>query len=232
VRYMYEKMGFREGQVDTLVALGMLARNTDDFDKAERHMTDALTLAQEIGNPRLLYDTLLSRGDVYLLANKLRTAAKDYTAAVTEVEAMRVNLLLEEEAFGFFDEPRLEVYDRLVRLYARGLSAPKQAQMWVERTKAREFLRRLRLSEILHTEQVPQELLAQEAQLLTQMKQAATALAETGQDRLSVLKDYQAAEKNLQSLWEKIEPFDREYVSLRKGEPISWKELKHLLKNS
>lgn len=230
---MYEKMGFREGQVDTLVTLGMLARDSQDFNRAERNMSDALTLAQEIGNPRLVYEALLNRGDVYLLANKLHAAAEDYTAAATEVEAIRVNLLLEEEAIGFFNESRLEVYDRLVRLYARGLNSPEKAQMWVEQAKAREYLRRLRLSELLHTARVPQELLAQEALLLTQMKQAATALSEPDQQGQSfALEDYKAADGNLYSLWKKIESFDREYVSLRRGELVSWEEIKRLLKNS
>lgn len=123
--HMYEKVGFREGQVDTLVNLGILARDIHEFGGAERHIAEALILVQEIGNPCLLYDVYLNRGDLYLLANRLQEAAKDYTASVAAAEAIRIHLLLEEEALGFFDELRLEAYDRLVRLYAHGLGNPR-----------------------------------------------------------------------------------------------------------
>lgn len=94
--------------------------------------------------------------------------------------------------------------------------------MWTERVKAREFLRRLRLSQLLHSELTLKELLDQEAVLLTRLHQTALAPAVPNSDRLSALRDYEAAERGLHTVWHEIEPIDQEYVSLRKGEPISW----------
>jgi len=229
---LYEAMGFREGQVDTLIDLGILARNTHRFASAEKYMSRALAVARETDSPRLLYEAYLNRGDVYLFAGKLHQAAEDYTAAIVAIEIIRVNLLSEEEALGFFQGQRLEAFDRLVRLYARGLHQSERALAWVERSKAREFLRRLSVSELASNTQIPQALRQQEIQLLARLRQAAAGLASSDTAvRHAALLEYESATKRLDGVWDEFERFDREYVDLRRGEPVSWQEVRQLLAN-
>ena len=228
--YLYVEMSHRRGQVWTLVDLGILARDMGDFDAAERYLTDALGLAQEMGDPHEIYEVHLNRGDMHLIAGRAREAAQDYAAAVEAVESIRASLLLEEEALNYFDAPHLEAYDRLVRLCAGPLNDGRHALVWAERAQAREFLRRLRLSEIVQSLRSPEGLVDRETELLIQLRRSIAALSAAGEpDRLATVRAYAAAEKALRAVWIEIESFDPEYVALRQGEPASWEALRGCL---
>lgn len=227
---LYSEIGYCLGQTWTLIDLGILLRDAGRFDEAKRYLTDALVLAQQMVNPHEIYEVYLNRGDVCLMANRLQEAAKDYAAAVDAVESVRGNLLLEEEALAYFNESRLEAYDRLVRLYVCCLNDSKQALAWAERTKSREFVRRLRLSEIVRSRRVPEELRDRETQLMTQLRQAAAELQAADEpQRPTVLRNYEEVDKNLRQVWDEIEPLTPEYVALRQGKPSSWEELQECL---
>ncbi len=230
---VYESVEFRAGKIDALINLGILARDDNNFAEAERWMNEAVQLAQEVESPRLLYEVYFNFGDVYLLADKPVQAIEKYAAAVATIEAIRTHLLLEDEALGYFDVPHLEAYDRLIRLQWRVLHHSRHALLLVEQAKAREFLRRLRFSQMLHQQHVPDELLDQEAHLLAFLKETAQTLADAElPDRLVALNNYNAAEHRLQTVWSQIEAFDREYVSLRRGEPASWETIQQSLRSS
>jgi len=165
------------------------------------------------------------------LASRLNDAANNYTAAVDALESVRHRLLLEKEAMSYFDESHLEAYDRLVRLYVRGLSNPTQALMWEERAKAREFLRRLRLSDISKPYQIPKELIDRETQLLARLRQTAYAISTASEsNRLVAVKEYESVEITLRGIWTAIKPFNPEYVALRYGEPVLWEDIQKCLR--
>jgi tetratricopeptide (TPR) repeat protein len=227
---IYKAIGFAEGQYHTLIDLGILERDVRYFDTAIKLMTKALTIARSIANPRLLYDGYLNRGDVYHMEGKLQEALQDFSDAVDMSEAIRAYLHTEQEALGYFDESHLEAYDRLVVLSLRGLHSPAKALAWAEQAKSREFLRRLRLSDIPHAEAIPTMLLEREAHLLNRLRQLAFDLATNkSHDSLSILQEYETAEKSLQDIWNRIESFDPEHVSLRRGKPATWMEIKECL---
>ena len=160
------------------------------------------------------------------IAGQIDLAVEDYVAAAEAAETLRGSLLLEEEALGYFDQPRLEVYDRLVVMYSSVYRDPRQALMWAERARGREFLRRLRLTAITPSLHTPDDLCGREARLLTRLRQEAAALADAdGGDALAIVRAYRAAERDLRAVWVEMERFDREYVALRRGEPVSWGEI-------
>ena len=98
--------------------------------------------------------------------------------------------------------------------------------MWAERERAREFLRNLRLTAITPSPHMPDDLSSREAQLLMRLRQEAAALAVADDgDALAIVRAYQAAEHDLWAVWVEMERFDREYVALRRGEPVSWGEI-------
>lgn len=220
--------GYRLGQMKTLIDLGLLNRDAENFDEAVKYLTKALVLARETGYPDELYNIYLDRGDVLMMAGQVLQATEDYAAAVDVAESIRARLLLEEEALDYFAWPNLVAYDRLVRIEAR-LEHTKQALFWAEQAKSREFLRRLQLSDIARPQHVPQALINQEVQLITQARQTAAQLQATDQPDLNTLRNYETLENNLHQLWGKIEQFTLEYVALRQGKPISWEELQKCL---
>lgn len=101
----------------------------------------------------------------------------------------------------------------------------------MERMKSREFLRRLSVSELHQSPLIPQVLLEQESLLLAQLHQLDAALTgPSTADHYTTFHDYQFTEKHLNAVWTEMEQHDQEYVDLRRGRPISWKELQHILK--
>lgn len=226
---LHQEIGYRLGQVKTLVDLALLNRDAEELDESEQNLTDALVLAEEIAAPDVLYDIYFERGDIRMMAGKVSQAIEDYAAAVDAAESIRANLLLEEEALDYFAWPNLAAYDRLVRIEAR-LNHSKQALLWAETAKSREFLRRLRLSGMTRSHGVSEELTDREMQLMTQLRQAAEALQVVGEpDRLSALRNYEIAEQALRQVWDEIELFAPEYAALRQGKPASWEELQRCL---
>ena len=226
---LHEEIGYRLGQVKTLIDLALLNRNAGQIDKSEQNLSDALVLAEEITAPDVLYDLHFERGDIRLMAGKVSPAIEDYAAAVNAAESIRANLLLEEEALDYFAWPNLAAYDRLVLIEAR-LNNYKSALAWAERAKSREFLRRLRLSGVTRSHGVSQELMDREMQLITQLHQVAEALEDVGEpERLNALRNYDIAEQALRQVWDEIELFSPEYVALRQGKPASWEELQGCL---
>lgn len=224
-----QKIGYPVGQIKTLIDLGLLVRDAQQLDVAEQYLTQALTLAEEVANPNDLYNVYFNRGDIRMMAGRVSEAINDYAAAVDAAESIRTRLLLEEEALDYFAWPNLAAYDRLVRIQAR-LERTKQALSWAERAKSREFLRRLRLSDITRPQQVPQTLIEQEMQLIIQLRQTAIDLQAANEvDRLNILRNYESLEKKLCELWNKMEQFAPEYVALRQGKPTSWEELQQCL---
>ena len=228
---LQQEIGDRLGQVLTLTDLAILDRDAHRFDTAEQRLTEALVLAQDMNDPHQIYDAYLNRGDVHQMACRTQQAMEDYEAAVEAAESVRISLLLEREALDYFNVPRLEAYDRLVDLYVHSLRDARQALRWAERGKAREFLRRLRFSEIMQPRRIPKELTTREARLLFELHQVAQALLTVdAMDRLAMAKTYEATERALYKIWIDMEAFDQEYVALRRGEPIGWDEMCFLLK--
>jgi tetratricopeptide (TPR) repeat protein len=228
--HIYQQVSHRRGQIWSLIDLGILARDVDRFDEAVRHLIEALRLAHEIDDPHQIYDVALNLGDVYLMWERPQDAAQAYATCIAAMESVRNHLWSEDEALGYFDVSHLEAYARMVRLYATLLNDPRQALIWVEKTKSREFLRRLQLSAISRSYAAPPELIAREKQLLFDLRQAAAAIASvTDTDRSSVLRVYKTVGRALDEVWQEMRPYDAEYVALRRGAPLSWEELRKTL---
>jgi hypothetical protein len=140
-------------------------------------------------------------------------------------------LFQEEEALGYFDDDRLKAYSHLIRLLVLAQKDYVSAYKYLEQVKSREFLRRLSVSELPHPGSVPEALLEQEAVLLAQLRQSAVQLAspETANPQ-ATFDDYQSIEQQLHGVWAEIEKYNQEYVDLRHGRPVSWNELRSLLK--
>jgi tetratricopeptide (TPR) repeat protein len=229
---LQDAMGYRRGMVWTLIDLGLLALHANDFDEAERRATDALRLVTDLGDPYQTYEVLLTRGQIHERKGHHAEALADYTAAVETVEKVRTNLIGENEALGYFDEPHLIAYERIVAIYAESLDDSTAAMLWLERAKAREFLRRLRFGELAHPHGVPRELLSEEEGALQRLRKVSTLLSEAaGAQGHDLMQNYDRALESLRLLWRQMESYDREYVGLRLGVPASWQELQKCLRS-
>jgi tetratricopeptide (TPR) repeat protein len=191
---LHEAIGNRRGQIWTLTDLAIWQRDAGEYDAAEEYLQEALVLAEGVAAPRELYETYLNLGDVRLMAEEPHGAIVAYESAVAAAESLRARLLVEVEALSYFNELNLIAYERLIRLNAQ--LNPRQALEWLERAKAREFLRRLRWGAMGRSPQVSAELWQREAEGVAQFRAAAEALAGAAEsDRLIGVDDYRRAEE-------------------------------------
>ena len=224
-----QKIGYYRGQIKTLSDLSLLVRDAQQLDLAQQYLTQALSIAGKEANPDDLYSIYLDRGDIRMMAGQVAQAINDYKAGVEVAESIRANLLLEKEAIDYFAWPNLTVYDRLVRISAH-LGNHQEALDWAEKAKSREFLRRLRLSEMKGGDNIPNELINREMQIVKQLRQAAAQLEAIDKFNLmNALRNYQQLEDSLYQLWNEIEGLAPEYVALRQGKPASWQDLQKCL---
>lgn len=228
----FEMVGYARGQIWALVDLAILARDEQHFDDAESRLADALQLADRSDDVRERYDVLLNRGDVRLMAGRFTEAASDYAAAMEAAESIRASLILDKEALAYFDAPRLEAASRLVRLYAGPLSDPTVALLWADRAHSRQLVRGLRVNPLLRSRALARQQTNREARLLRQLRRLGRSVedsTDSGTDPLRAIRQYRATEARLQIVWDELEPFDSQYVGLRRGEPTNWRDLRGCL---
>lgn len=80
-------------------------------------------------------------------------------------------------------------------------------------------MRRIRLSEIMQSDNIPEQLHKKEKLFLACLHQAATDLfVPNNSYRLGGIKNYKALEAELHEVWTEIELFAPEYISLRRGD--------------
>jgi tetratricopeptide (TPR) repeat protein len=222
------------GQIWTLCDLGLIAANLGDFAEAKRRFNESLTISKEMGDPQEVFEVHISIGNMYFNNGQTLNSAKEFVEAIQSIESIRSRLLLEKEALYYFNEQRIQAYDKLVILYGQYLNDTQQALFWLERSKAQELLRRLRLTSILNTYQIPKSLISKEKWLLAAISRTMTSIASpllsSDSSTVSVtLQRFEKLECQLDKLWEKIKVLDPEYVALRRGEFIPFEEIRKLL---
>jgi len=113
-----------------------------------------------------------------------------------------------------------QVYMAAIQLYYQYLKDTQQAFNWLERLKGRAFLDALALTSFHASASTDETLVASEVRLLDALQHAIT------QTRVVELNE------QLHTLWNGMatDPAAREYIALRRGEPVNWKELGPLLK--
>ncbi|NEO98691.1 MAG: tetratricopeptide repeat protein [Symploca sp. SIO2E9] len=112
-----------------------------------------------------------------------------------------------------------KVYKFAIKLHHQYLENNQSAFNWLERLKGRAFLDSLALTPLRSPASVDEDLLNQEQELLKALSQATTQA-----EAVNLSED-------LHTLWQQMakKPSATEYVSLRRGQPSSWKEIKVLL---
>lgn len=231
---LQKKIGDRRGQIDSLTDLGIVAGHQGDYTKALRYLNRALRLTSRMFDLQGTYEAYLAKGDIQVWTRQPRRAVDSYIQAVNAIEAIRARLLMEQESLAFFTQDRLLVYERLVYVCWKMLHLPKEALMWGERSKMREFLRRLGTTELAVSGRVPAALAEKEAQLFIRLRDLAEALKvageqNTGEDPVGIVSAYEEAEAVLRDVWTAMAAYDAEYVDLRRGEPASFQDLRQCL---
>ena len=220
------EMGYRRAELDAAHDLALLDRDEGHVDEAAKRLLHCQRLAEEFGDPIEVNKAAFDRGDVLLSAGRYDEAAESYERAAEAVESLRTLLMSEDESLNVLDDGALEVYDRIVRLKATLLNSPGEAFAWCERSRSREFLRQIRWKDLSLPPGVDSELADQEERLLTAARQAQSRWQSASDaDRLTEMRELEAAEKGLADLWQQIAGTAPEYAAIRRADVVTWPEL-------
>jgi tetratricopeptide (TPR) repeat protein len=223
------RIGDRRGQIWTLCDLGIIARDARRMKEAERRFTSALAITAGLDTPQEVYEIRFLRGDARLIAGRVDEAIQDYEAAAAAAESLRATLLVEAEAVAYFNEERLEAYERLVRVYF-GLGRTWEALTWAERARSRELIRRLSVAPFRGPHGAPASTIEREAALLRRPREAATAVSGVAPaGRREAIRVREELEREVRATWEELAVYDPHYAALRRARGPSPEELKACL---
>ncbi|MFN8490285.1 MAG: tetratricopeptide repeat protein [Caldilineaceae bacterium] len=232
-------MGLQTANTDAMLGLLLheLGRRgqPDFYPVASEHYSYALTYYQQANMRDMawkvcfyLAHTAFRRGLLAMTGAEQCTywqeAARWLEEAATSIEFVR----------GRFVEPKIvatesarlglvadkeKVYTFAVQLHYHYLRDHRSAFAWLERFKGRVFLDSLALTSVHLPAAVDETLAKQESTLRDQLRQSTTQVEAVN------------LSEQLHTLWQQmaLEPAAREYVALRRGEPVSWAELQKCL---
>jgi len=223
-----ETSGNRFGLLTNRLNYGGVLVMNGRFPEAEAVLQLALKQAQTMGLPdeeRVIWEAL---GLARQLQGHVTEARNCYERAIAAVEAGRGELAAESHRLGFFGA-RQGPYIRLVELLTR---YGKVAKAWaiVERARARSFVEALARTALLNSGSLPESLATREQELLAllRLRQEEVTQAD-GRQLPALLVELAQLRGQLQALWDELSISWPEYVTLRRGEPLSLQALQEVL---
>jgi tetratricopeptide (TPR) repeat protein len=225
------KAGYQRDEASAMAGLGLVCQELGDLIAALAYQTQALNLADQLGTPELAWRFLGARGDVQRLQLLYELAYQDYRAAIELIESMRSRLTLEEHRLGFVTEVRESTYTRMITLLAdrEGRWNSAEALLYVERAKSRVFLEQLATTSLPAPAGITHPLLDQERQLIQRLSGLIASRRTVGVANPELNDLIQNVEGELRATWEMLETVVPEYVALRRGTPVSARELQRYL---
>jgi CHAT domain-containing protein len=115
--------------------------DTELSRRAQDSYQEALSLANEVGDPQLQADILSAIGTVYEMQGQDEQALNVYDQAISSIELIRGGMTVDEIKTSFAAR-QMYVYDEVVSLLVR-MGRPEEAFGYVQRAKARTFLDQL-----------------------------------------------------------------------------------------
>ena len=216
------RIGDRMLEVLCELDLARVAILTRDPRETLKRTSRALRLGREIAAPSVMYEILVARGIGWQERGRWSQAVKTYSAALESLERLRDGFVTEELTLRYFGQAS-DVHRALVEMSLRR-SDPRGSWLWAERTRGRELNRRIRRSVSLASRSVPPDLVAREHGLLRSLDAALQELEANATADAS--EDVDASTAQLEALWDAIRPFDPEYVAMRRGDPVTFADVR------
>jgi len=208
------------------------------FTEARQYLKQALEQALQMGLQDLQWRAYRKLGQIHQNLGEASQALVQYESAIAVIEAMRAKLNVEKFKTGFFDD-KLNVYEDLIGLLL-SLHRVEEAFLYVERSKARNFLDLIGNQKIDFSKGKNPEYQKKENQFRTKMERITRSLAEVQAQpglsaeqkkaQLAVLNDsLQQVRESYQELSENLQAENPEMASLINVAPLSLAELQNLL---
>jgi tetratricopeptide (TPR) repeat protein len=197
--------------------------------EAEPVLRDALYRAQTTGltdDERLAWEAI---GQARELQHDYAGARESYERALAFIESGRSALSLETHRIEFF-AAREGPYVRLIRLLA--LTGTSTVAWEVsERARSRGFVDALARAEMLPPPSLPASLSQTERDLLVALRARQHETAKPDAQRApNLLAELAQLRTRLHALWEEMASLAPEYIGLRQGQTLGWRDIQELLR--
>lgn len=226
------KIADRKGEGEKLDHLGVAYSSKGDYPKAIEYHQKALKISREIGAIELKWASLANLGLVYdRHLGHHDEAYAYYGQSIGVAEKVRARIKQEEHRSSFIGKSE-DIYDLMILLCNQMKAQRKERLLesleYLERSKSRTLLESLAHTPLRPSTGIPAGLIEMENELLYQIK--VLYLSKEKQKRVC-LTDTERLETELDDVWNRIEKIDPEYVSMRRGRPLSFREIRELVKS-
>jgi tetratricopeptide (TPR) repeat protein len=217
--------------------LGEAYRALHQFGKAESAFRKADSATGRSATSEIQWQALYGLGLVLRELGRASEAKASLEQAIDAVERFRRQYLPEALKISMLAS-KSNPYEALVDLLTRP-DGHADRQDWaatafgyVEEAKSRVFLERLAISQIRWPQSASAELSRDEARLIDELR-ALTLRESATRDEASMPEELDRLEEELNDVWTRIEASGRdgaEYVSLRRGLPLTYDSIRDLLR--
>lgn len=222
----------RSSEAIALANLGNVYFFLRDHGKGIEYYQQALGIAREMGTVDLQREFLGNLGAEYDENLKQNGVAyKYYKRSIELAEKIRGRIKEEEHRTSFFGHTE-DVFDSMIILCNRMKTEQKtklvESFEYLERAKSRTFLESLAHTSFKYSKLIPAELIEKENELLSEIR----SMYRSSDSQQKVALTYiQKLESELDTVWNKIEKIEPEYVAMRRGKPLNFLQIQQLIKS-
>ncbi|MFQ6083180.1 MAG: CHAT domain-containing protein [Candidatus Aminicenantia bacterium] len=232
-----QEIGYKRDEGYVLNFLGNINLKLRDYSKSLQLFEKTLRLGKEINVPEIIWSAYSGQAACYEKINKYHQALNYYKKAIETIEGVRGILQTKEQKSEFLKD-KIEIYESLINLlFKMHQKDPlekydKQAFYYLEKSKARAFLDSLAEANVDISNDIPSELLEREKEILNNIYQIQTKLADLGlsiDKRNELYKKLQNVEDEYDFLKQEIRYLNPNYANLVYPEPYNLKEIQEKL---
>jgi len=222
------EIGDKAGEAECYGCLADTYHSLGNIEKAKEYWARALYIAREIGHIALARTLNFNLALVYGEDNP--TLAYDYCKQSIELAEMIIEYLVEEEHKVTFRAEWSDAHRLMVHLCLR-LGRQADAYEYLERSKSRVILDLLAATEIQPTVKATSDvklLLDHESVCLAKLR--ALQIAQSRRRYVHTeFGEIEGIRDSLNAIYDRLELLDPEYVSLRRGQPLSLTKIQEML---
>jgi tetratricopeptide (TPR) repeat protein len=227
-------IGNRHEEALALYSIGQYYLHILDLDKALDYLTKSFNLLRSLSIHDVSFALLFNLGKVHEMLNNTELAWQMYEESLNELEFVRNHIIQEDLKIDYLGEDKMALYEHIILFLINKKKDTTRAFEYIERSKSRALIEQIGFTNVPIPSNISDDLIQREDDLINTIKDISIALRAVTRDEnhyeLSV--KISTAKKDLEKILEEIKNAAPEYVSLRRGLPITFEELRHILYNA
>jgi hypothetical protein len=197
-----------------------------DLTEAREMLTRVLELTRQgQGNEFNAMTAHLGLGVIAEAKNNQATATEEFAGALNQFEILRADFALPDLTIEFVGS-HTRLYARTARLLVEQ-KRTREAFRWIEHSKSRALLNLLAVTPLATAARGVKGTILGEEQNLLQRVQSLSSRTRTMQPDAKTLIELRYLNSQLDAVWRQMD--DKEYVALRRGDPLTFGQMMDVL---